>query len=94
MADKILRRPPAYQVYASDDLANEAYFGLTAGERGVLDSMQRACWVNDTVPSDRRLLAFVLHLTEVEETNAALPQRRRARPRLTGAATRHVQEPR
>jgi hypothetical protein len=64
MADKPLRRPPAYQVYASDELAKESYYGLSAGEQGVLDSMQRACWVEDTVPKDARLLARVIRLEE------------------------------
>lgn len=64
MADKILRRPPAYQVYAADDLAASRYYPLSAGERGVLDSMLRACWVDDTVPSNPRLLALVLRLQE------------------------------
>jgi len=62
MADKLLRRPPAYQVYAADDLAKEAYYGLSAGERGVLDSMQRGCWVEDTVPKNPVLLARVVRL--------------------------------
>jgi hypothetical protein len=62
MADKALRRPPAYQVYAADDLAREWYYGLSAGERGVLDSMHRACWVEDTVPKDPQLLARVVRL--------------------------------
>ena len=60
------RRPPAYQVYAADDLASSRFYALSAGERGVLDSMLRACWVDDAVPSDPRLLALVLRLQEID----------------------------
>ena len=64
MADHLKRRPPAYQVYAADDLASSKWYGLSAGERGLLETMQRACWIDDTVPNDLRLLARVLRLGE------------------------------
>ena len=66
MTDKQKRRPPAYQVYAADDLANSSYFMLSAGERGLLDSMHRACWVEDAVPADPSCLARVVRLPEAE----------------------------
>jgi hypothetical protein len=81
MADKIARRPPSYAVYASDDLASTRYYPLSAGERGVLDSMQRACWVDDAVPSDPRLLALVLRLQETD-----------LRPFLTAAVLAHFKQ--
>jgi uncharacterized protein YdaU (DUF1376 family) len=65
-SDKLMRPPPAYQVYASDDLAKTDYYGLSAGERGVLDSMQRVYWVEGRLPTDTRLLALVLRLDENE----------------------------
>ena len=57
MAD--LRPPPAFQVYASDDLANERYYVLRQDERGLLDGMRRACWVSSdgSVPLDVDALA-------------------------------------
>jgi hypothetical protein len=64
MSDARKRRPPAYQVYAADDLASSSYFPLSVSERGLLDSMQRACWVDDAVPCDPQLLARVLRLPE------------------------------
>lgn len=66
MSDERKRRPPAYQVYAADDLAGSRYYPLSAGERGVLDSMLRACWVDDTVPSDPGHLALALRLQETD----------------------------
>ncbi len=39
-----MRAPPAFQVYASDDLANADYYLLSLAERGLLDAMRRAAW--------------------------------------------------
>ncbi len=66
---KQLRPPPAYNVYASDDLASSRYYGLSVGERGLLDSMNRAWWVERHLPRNPILLARVVRLdtTEVEK---------------------------
>lgn len=74
-----LRRPrkaPAYLVYASDDLANQAYYALELNERGLLDSMRRGCWVaaDGTVPADPAELAIVVRRPE-SEVRAALSPR-------------------
>src|SRR4051794_18965253 len=62
------RAAPAYQTYASDDLASEGYFGLTFPERGLLDAMRRACWVSTdgTVPAESAALAVVVRRSEPE----------------------------
>jgi hypothetical protein len=67
-APKALRAAPAYQVYASDDLAGERFFALCLAERGLLDSMRRGCWVSDdsTVPADPVALSVVVRRPEAE----------------------------
>lgn len=64
----VLRRPPAFQLYASDLLADRRFLLMTAAERGLLLSMRAACWVGDEVPRDPGLLARIvgLPLAEVE----------------------------
>ena len=57
-----LRAAPAFAVYASDDLARTAWYGLTAGERGLLESMSRVYWVEHRLPRDPRLLALACRL--------------------------------
>lgn len=70
-----LRAPPAFQVYASDDLAAESWYGMSAAERGMLDSIRRACWVSDdgSVPADPSRLAVVVRLTEAETVRTMTP---------------------
>jgi hypothetical protein len=62
------RAPPAFQVYASDELASEQYFGLGLAERGLMDAMRRACWVSEdgSIPADPALLAVVVRRPEAE----------------------------
>jgi hypothetical protein len=66
-----MRPPPSYATFASDDLANSAYFGLNVSERGLLDSMMRAWWVEHRLPRQAVLLARVLRL-DVNEVTANL----------------------
>jgi hypothetical protein len=80
---KALRDPPAFQVYASDDLAREAYFLLSLAERGLYDAMRRACWVNGSVPADPDGIAIAIR-GPVEEVRAALTSAVRARFETTG----------
>lgn len=67
-----LRAPPAFQVYASDELAREQYFGLSLAERGLLDAMRRACWVSSdvSVPASPAELAVVVRRPQAEVQHA------------------------
>jgi hypothetical protein len=67
-----MNRPPAYQCYASDLLANERYFQLSASGRGLYQSICLACWVNDTVPAEPKDMAVSLRLN-VQEVERELP---------------------
>jgi hypothetical protein len=64
-----LRPPPAYQEYASDILAKEAFVLMEASERGLLWSVRLRCWVDGSVPANHQELARVLgiELSEVEQ---------------------------
>lgn len=69
-----MRRPPAYQTYAADDLANVAYYGLSLASRGLFDSMLRAIWVNGHVPKEPYLLARAIRGDLAEVTQALVPE--------------------
>lgn len=66
-----LRPPPAFLTYASDDLAASRYYRLSAGERGLLASMNAAYWAEQGrgLPRQPILLARVtrLDMSEVEQ---------------------------
>ena len=74
--DRPLRAPPAFQVYASDDLASSRYFLLPLAQRGLLDAMRRACWVDieGSVPRDPAQLALVVRCSEADVREALTPQ--------------------
>jgi hypothetical protein len=67
------RRPPAFQCYASDTLADRRFLLMSAGERGLLLTMRMACWVGDEVPADPVKLARVVGLPVDEVTLALTP---------------------
>ena len=67
-----MNRPPAYQCYASDLLASEWYFTMSAETRGVYHSICLGCWVNDTVPAEPDTLAAFLRLDRAV-VSAVLP---------------------
>ncbi len=69
-----MRRPPAYQTYASDDLASEAYYGLSLASRGLFDAMLRVIWVNGYVPKEPHVLAKAVRADPVEATSALVPE--------------------
>ena len=69
-----LRRPPAFQCYASDDLARATYYQLTLAERGLLDAMRRVYWVEDLVPTTAEGIALAVR-RPVDEVRAALTDR-------------------
>lgn len=71
MKKKSTRRPPAFQFYATDTLANQQFTLMSAAERGVYLSMRAACWIAGEIPSDPALLARVIGLP-VQEVSAAL----------------------
>ena len=64
------RPPPWYRTFASDDLSSSCYFGLSVGERGLLDSMARAYWCEGPLPESPRLLAALVRLPESEVTQS------------------------
>ncbi len=66
MTAKALRAAPAYAVYASDDLARTAWYGLNAGERGLLESMCRVYWIEGTLPGEPRLIALACRLEHAD----------------------------
>lgn len=59
-----MRRPPAYQEYPSDLLANENYKLMEMEERGLFHSLRHYCWVNESIPANESALAELLGLTE------------------------------
>lgn len=59
-----MRRPPAYQEYPSDLLANENYKLMEMDERGLFHSLRHYCWVNESIPANESALADLLGLTE------------------------------
>jgi hypothetical protein len=65
------RPPPAFQLYASDLLADENFRLASLAQRGLLLTMLCECWVNRAVPKDPKVLAKLLGLDEAE-TRAAL----------------------
>lgn len=60
------RDVPWFKVFAANDMASARFYGLSVGERGLLDSMQRCCWNDGSVPRNARLLARVVRLEEIE----------------------------
>lgn len=62
MSKPSIRRPPSYQEYATDVLANEQFNDMGLEERGLWHTMRLQCWANNSVPRDPARLARVLHL--------------------------------
>lgn len=54
--------PPCFQVYASDELGDEAFKLASLAERGLLFSMLAYAWQNETAPLDKGRLAQLLGL--------------------------------
>ena len=63
------RDAPAYQEYASDWLANRKWRLMSLGERGLLDTMRKECWVNRSIPSDILDIAKIFNLNETDVSN-------------------------
>ena len=64
------RKPPAYQEYASELLANKHFRLMSLAERGLLYTLKLECWANISVPSKNEELAKYLSLTLNEFTDA------------------------
>lgn len=60
------RKPPAYQEYASELLANKNFRLMSLAERGLLYTLKLECWANVTVPGEKGLLAKYLGITSDE----------------------------
>ena len=67
------RDAPAYQEYASDWLANRKWRLMSLGERGLLDTMRKECWVNRSTPSDIVEIAKIFNLNEAEVSKFLTP---------------------
>lgn len=63
------RKPPAYQEYSSEILANRSFRQMSLAERGLLYTLRLECWTNMTTPSKKDELAKYLgfSLNEIEE---------------------------
>ena len=57
------RKPPAYQEYASELLANKHFRLMSLAERGLLYTLRLECWANNTVPSKAEALSKYLGLS-------------------------------
>ncbi len=64
------RRPPAFQCYASDYIAQEEYALASLDERGLLFTLLNQCWVNDSVPADMAKLSKLLGISASELQSA------------------------
>jgi len=60
------RRPPSFQFYASNVMSTIQYRSMSLAERGLMMTMQNECWVNDSAPSDLKVLAKILGYSENE----------------------------
>lgn len=65
------RKPPAYQEYASELLANKHFRLMSLAERGLLYTLKLECWANNTVPSKTEALSKYLGIS-LSEVNDAL----------------------
>ena len=64
------RRPPAFQCYASDYIAQEEYVLASLAERGLFFTLLNQCWVNDSVPVDITKLSKLLGIDASEVQSA------------------------
>jgi hypothetical protein len=67
--NKNKRPPPAFQEYASDNLANMQFRLMSLEERGLWATLRFECWVNKSIPANTQELSTLLNL------NASLVER-------------------
>lgn len=65
------RKPPAYQEYAPELLANKHFRLMSLAERGLFYTLRLECWANNTVPSKTEALSKYLGIS-LSEVNDAL----------------------
>ena len=61
-----LRRPPAFQEYATDTLADRSFRMLSLAERGLRATMRMECWANEMIPCSPKELALFLNLNPAD----------------------------
>lgn len=66
-------KPPAYQEYAANLLADRRFRLMTLAERGLFHTMRHECWVNENVPANPDDLAKYLGLDAGELNKALTP---------------------
>jgi uncharacterized protein YdaU (DUF1376 family) len=71
--DAYLKCPPAFQMYATDTLANKEFRLMSFAERGVFITLYMECWVNGEMPADENQLARLLNIPKVEIENKLSP---------------------
>jgi len=71
--DAYLKCPPAFQMYATDTLANKEFRLMSFAERGVFITLYMECWVNGEMPADENQLASLLNIPKVEIENKLSP---------------------
>ena len=60
--ESYLKCPPAFQMYATDILANKEFRLMTYTERGVFITLLLECWVNGDMPADEKELSKLLNI--------------------------------
>lgn len=68
------RRPPAFQEYAADLLANAQYRMMSLDEKGLFHLLRNECWVNDRVPAKYHELSNYLGI-ECEKITECLTEK-------------------
>ena len=71
--DAYLKCPPAFQMYATDTLANKEFRLMSFAERGLFITLYMECWVNGEMPADENQLAKLLNIPKVEIENKLSP---------------------
>lgn len=71
MSGRAMRKAPAFQVYAADDLAARSYYALPLDQRGLVDAMLRVAWVDGAVPRSADSIALAVR-RPLAEVRAAL----------------------
>jgi hypothetical protein len=56
------RPPPAFQEYASDNLAKMQFRLMSLEERGLWTTLRFECWVNESIPANIQELSTLLNL--------------------------------
>lgn len=63
------RHPPYFACYSSDWMGREEYLFASLSERGLFISCMNSCWVNQSIPADKSLIAKAIGSSEQEVTS-------------------------